>query len=119
MPTVAFGDVAIPDRREPSGREPAQVGADVRVIPEHVRAQITGRSGPSAGPDNGQEVATRADPLAYAGEQCLLIGERDMDQGVEGNHRVHAGGPETERGHVSLDEPGRGDELVSAPELDG
>jgi hypothetical protein len=42
-----------------------------------------------------------------------------VNQGVEGNDRVDAGWPQTERGHVGLHEPGRGDELVSAAELDG
>src|SRR5579875_2336247 len=42
-----------------------------------------------------------------------------MDQGVDADHGIDAGWPQMQRGHVSLDELGGADELVSAAELDG
>jgi hypothetical protein len=119
VPAVTFGDVPVPDGREPGCPQPAEVRGGVRVIPEHVGAEILLGSGPAAGPDDGHEVAAGADPLAHARQQCLLIGERYMDQGVERNHRVDAGRPQAERCHVGLHEPGRGDELVSPADLHG
>lgn len=49
----------------------------------------------------------------------LLIGQRHVDEGVEGHHGVQAGGLQVQRGHVGLHHAGAGDQMPGAGKLDG
>src|SRR5580658_3212106 len=86
MAAVSFRDVAVPDGGQPCCPQPMQVSGGVGVVPEHVGTEVWRGAGPPGGSDDGQEIAARPKPVADTREQCLLVRERNMDQGVEGRH---------------------------------
>ena len=69
-------------------------------------------------PTMAEEIAARASAVADTREQCPLIRERNMNQGVEGHHGVCAGRPQMQASHIGLNEAGCGHKAPCPLQLD-
>jgi hypothetical protein len=118
MPAASFRDVPVPDRRQLSFLQPAQIRGGVGVIPEHVGAKVWRSAGPLPGSDDREEIAARLKPATDTREQRPLVRERDMDQGVKGHYGSCGCWPQVQRGHVGLHKAGGRDQALSPAKLD-
>src|SRR6516162_4141512 len=77
---VSLRDEPVPHRYEPGLPAPPQIGLGVRMIPEHLRAQIRLGPGPPGRAHHGQQAPPGTQPGPDPLQQRSLVGQREVNE---------------------------------------
>jgi hypothetical protein len=113
----AVGGVTVPERFEAGISKPVEIAVDVGMVPEHTCSQVVLNAGPPLVADNGQQVATRDQPLRQAGDQTALVLQGYEDERIEADDRVEAACWTVPHNHVGTDERGFGNQRTRTVDL--